>query len=81
MHKTMTLEQIDLVWEPATGHRALLILDSFLAYITVAIKQKLKINTVPMVIPGGCTSKVQLLDVSLNKPSNPLGAAVILHHH
>ena len=35
----------------------------------MTIKQKLrKINTVPVVIPGGCTNKVQPLDVSLNKP-------------
>ena len=65
MDKPM-LEWIDLVWEPATeGRRALLILDSFSA----AIKERLKkINTVLVVIPGGCMSKVQPLDVSLNKP-------------
>ena len=57
MDKTMMLEWIDLVWDPATeGRRALFILDSFSAHITVTIKQKLKeINTVPVVIPGGCT--------------------------
>ncbi len=66
----MMLEWIDLVWEPATeGQRAMLVLDSFSAHITPAVKQKLKsINTVPLVIPGGCTSKIQPLDVSLNKP-------------
>ena len=66
----MLLEWIDLVWEPATeGQRAMLVLDSFSAHITPAVKQKLKsINTVPLVIPGGCTSKIQPLDVSLNKP-------------
>ena len=42
MDETMMLEWTDLVWEPATeGRRALLILDSFLAHITVT-KQKLK---------------------------------------
>ena len=70
MDEPMMLEWIDIVWEPATeGRRALLILDSFSAHITPAIKERLKeINTVPVVIPGGCTSKVQPLDVSLNKP-------------
>jgi len=70
MDEAMMLEWIDLVWEPATeGQRAMLILDSFSAHITPAVKQRLKeINTVPVVIPGGCTSKVQPLDVSLNKP-------------
>ncbi len=58
MDEAMMLEWIDLVWEPATeGQRAMLILDSFSAHITPAVKQRLKeINTVPVVIPGGCTS-------------------------
>ena len=44
-------------------------LDSFSAHITPAVKKKLKeINTVLVVVPGGCTSKVQPLDVCLNKP-------------
>ena len=57
----MMFQWIDLVWEPAPeGRRAMLIFDSFSAYITPTVKQKLKdINTVPVVIPGGCTSKVQ----------------------
>ena len=47
----------------------MLVLDSFSAHVTPAVKQKLKsINAVPLVIPGGCTSKIQPLDVSLNKP-------------
>ncbi len=47
----------------------MLVFDSFSAHIAPAVKQKFKsINTVPVVIPGGCTSKVQPLDVSLNKP-------------
>ena len=70
MDEAMMLEWIELVWEPATeGCRAMLVLDSFSAHITHAVKQKLKdINTVPLVIPGGCTGKIQPLDVSLNKP-------------
>lgn len=66
----MMLEWIDLVRKPATeGKRALLVLGSFIAHITPAVKQKLKeINTVPVVIPGGCNSEVQPLNVSLNKP-------------
>ena len=58
--ETMMLEWIDLVWEPATERsQALLILDLFSAHTTPAVKQRLKeINTVPVVIPGGCTSKI-----------------------
>ena len=33
-----------------------------------AVKKLKEINTIPVVIPCGCTSKVQLLHVSLNKP-------------
>ena len=67
MDEEMMLEWIDIVWEPATeGRRAMLVFDSFSAHVTPAVKQKLKdINTVPVVIPGACTSKVQPLDVSL----------------
>ena len=66
----MMLEWIDLVWEPATeGKRALLVLDSFSAHVTNDVKKRLKqIYTAPLVIPGGCTSKIQPLDVCLNKP-------------
>ena len=47
----------------------LLILDSFSAHITNDVKTSWEeINTVPIVIPGGCTSKVQPLDLCLNKP-------------
>ena len=70
MDGMMMLEWIDLVWEPATkGQWAMSILDSLAAHITPTVKQRLKeINTVPVVIPGGCMSKVQPLEVSLNKP-------------
>ena len=70
MDEGMMLQWIDLVWEPATeGKRALLVLDSFSAHVTNAVKKRLKeINTVPLVIPGGCTSKLQPLDVCINKP-------------
>ena len=70
MDEDLMLEWIDLVWEPATERlRALLILDTFSAHFTGPVKKKLKeINTIPVLIPGGCTSKIQPLDVCLNKP-------------
>lgn len=69
MNESLMLEWIDLVWEPATeGQRTFLVLDAFVAHFTPAVKQKFKeITTVPLAIPGGCTSKLQPLDVSLNK--------------
>ena len=44
-------------------------MDSFRAHITNAVKQAfIRGNTVPAVIPGGCTSKLQPLGVSVNEP-------------
>ena len=49
--------------------RSLLVLDSFRGHLTDDVKKAFrKGNTVMAVIPGGCTSKVQPLDVSINKP-------------
>ena len=47
----------------------LLILDSFSGYLTANVKKLLrKGNTVMVIIPRRCTSKLQPLDVSINKP-------------
>ncbi len=44
-------------------------MNSFSAHLTDAVAEKLKKNKVhTVVIPGGCTSVLQPLDVSLNKP-------------
>ncbi len=51
------------------GAESLLIMDSFSAHLTddvAANTKKNKVHTV--IIPGGCTSVLQPLDVSLNKP-------------
>ena len=46
---------------------SLLILDSFSAHITEGIKSMFeRFNTTVIVIPGGCTSVLQPLDVSVN---------------
>lgn len=48
---------------------SLLFLDSFTAHLTEAVKEAFRqSNTTVAVIPGGCTSILQPLDVSLNKP-------------
>ena len=47
----------------------LLVLDSFRAHLTDDVATALrKANVTTLVIPGGCTSKVQPVDVSLNRP-------------
>ena len=49
--------------------RSMLVLDSFRGHLTDKVKKSLrKGNSVMAVIPGGCTSKLQPLDVSINKP-------------
>ncbi len=48
---------------------ALLVLDSFRAHLTDTVKKETrKAGGTLAVIPGGCTSKLQPLDVSINKP-------------
>lgn len=51
------------------GKRALLLIDSFSAHETEEFIKLAHDNNVDIVIiPGGCTSKVQPVDVCLNKP-------------
>ena len=47
---------------------ALLVWDTFTGHMTEEVAEKLQNNVTVAVIPGGCTSKIQLLDVCLNKP-------------
>lgn len=49
--------------------RSLLVMDSFRCHIMDSVKKSLrKANVETAIIPGGCTSVLQPLDVSLNKP-------------
>ncbi len=43
-------------------------MDSFSAHLTDVVAEKLKNKVHTVIIPGGCTSVLQPLDVSLNKP-------------
>ena len=59
----------DIYLRHTDKERSLLVMDSFRAHLTDNVKKSLrKGNTVPAIIPGGCTSKIQPLDVSINKP-------------
>ena len=50
------------------GRHALLVFDTFKGHLKEEVLAKLlEMNISHVVIPGGCTSKVQPLDVSLNK--------------
>lgn len=64
---------IEKVWNSRPGgmlkKKSLLVWDSFKAHLVDSVKRKLKCNNTDVaVIPGGLTSVVQPLDVSLNKP-------------
>ena len=64
------LKWITDIWMKYTRKRpSLLFLDSFSVHLTDKVKDKFKTyNTTVVVIPGGCTSVLQPLDVSINKP-------------
>ena len=48
---------------------ALLMWDTFSGHMTEEVKEELQKNNISViVVPGGCTSKIQPLDVCLNKP-------------
>ena len=73
--KVWTREDVMIRWikeilHPYTQRRpALLVMDSFSAHITTSVRSELeRINAFPAIIPGGCTSKAQPLDVVINKP-------------
>ena len=70
MDETLMLKCIkDVYLKYTKKDRSLLVLDSFRGHLTESVEKSFrKGNTVMAVIPGGCTSKVQPLDVSINKP-------------
>ena len=73
MDKNIMKLWIKEVWRSRIGglgrRRSLLVLDSFEAHKTEQVKCSFKIENIDLaVIPGGLTSVLQPLDVSLNKP-------------
>ena len=74
MDGEVMLQWLDGVWNKSCrfnnpGAESLLIMDSFSAHLTDPVAANLKKNKVhTVIIPGGCTSVLQPLDVSLNKP-------------
>ncbi|CAI7863427.1 unnamed protein product, partial [Closterium sp. NIES-53] len=48
--------------------KALLVLDSYRRHLTPEVKKKFgELNLVPAVIPAGCTSEIQPLDIAVNR--------------
>lgn len=67
------VDWLSTVWNRRPGallaKRAMLVLDAFKGHLTPEVKNKLAPqNTDLVVIPGGMTSKLQVLDVVVNKP-------------
>ncbi|CAI7806755.1 unnamed protein product [Closterium sp. NIES-54] len=49
------------------GRKGMLVLESYCGHLTDAVKAKFgELNIVPAVIPAGCTSEIQPLDVAVN---------------
>ncbi|GBC49157.1 pogo transposable element with KRAB domain [Rhizophagus irregularis DAOM 181602=DAOM 197198] len=71
MNEKEMLWWIETVWtsrNPFGNSRSLLVLDSFRGHIVSSVKNQLvEKNTNIAVIPGDCTSKLQPLDVAINK--------------
>ena len=73
MNESLTHTWLDEIWFKRSGSlvkpTSLLVWDQFRAHLCESVKKKLHRNkTRQAVIPGGCTSILQPLDVSLNKP-------------
>ena len=70
MDEDQMIEWIKKVWSPhVSGKPALLSLDTFSAHFTEKVMDAFaKCNTKLLTIPGGCTSVLQPLEISNNKP-------------
>ena len=74
MDGELMLKWIDSVWNKSCkfnqpAGESILVMDSFSTHLTDAAVEKLHANSVyTVIVPGGCTSILQPLDVSLNKP-------------
>jgi transposase-like protein len=71
MDEALMLEVINKIWRPATLGNSIkyLILDECRSHLTVAVRKALAdCNTEVDLVPGGYTSKLQPMDVGLNKP-------------
>jgi len=71
--KNLLQQWLKNVWDRRPGallkKKSMLVWDMFKAYLVDSMKKQLKKKkTTQAVIPGGCTSLLQLLDLCLNKP-------------
>jgi hypothetical protein len=72
MTNELMMDWIKVVWKRRPGtllnKRGMLVLDSFKGHLTQQVLEEMrKVNTDLVVLPGGMTSQLQVLDV-VNKP-------------
>lgn len=73
MTNELMVDWVKTIWNRRPGvllkKRGMLVLDSFKGHLTADVKEEItKNNTDLVVIPGGMTSQLQVLDVVVNKP-------------
>jgi hypothetical protein len=73
MTNELMMYGVKVVWKRIPGtpliKRGMLILDSFKGHLTQQVEEEMRnANTDLVVIPGGMTSQLQVLDVAVNKP-------------
>jgi DDE superfamily endonuclease len=71
MDETLMLEWVEKVWKPEVEGKGVtyLILDECRTHLTIAVRNAFtKCRTEVELIPGGYTSKLQPMDVGINKP-------------
>jgi hypothetical protein len=63
---------IKVVWKQRPGtllnKNGMLVLDSFKGHLTQQVKEEIRKANTDLVIPGGMTSQLQVLDVVINRP-------------
>jgi transposase-like protein len=72
-NEEIMLQWIDTVWRPHVESRGsrltYLLMDEFAVHLTASVEQAfVSLNTEVEIIPGGYTSKLQAMDVGINKP-------------
>lgn len=73
MSEDLVQDRLKVVWHKRPGallrRRAMLVLDAFRGHTTVDVKRQIQnLKTDLVIIPGGMTSQLQVLDVVVNKP-------------
>lgn len=81
----LMLQWVDMIWDPFTkqkNRRCILLLDAAYAHHTQAVKEKFaSMGTILISLPPGETSKVQVLDVGINRPFKEKVRELVTEHN